>query len=88
MQVLDLLLKFNNLILFFVEDAGVVQDTAGLSFLHAVVYPSLQEAVDLVFEEEDPAFEEFSSVALDDDGFLLAAGEELLLELKESTSDA
>lgn len=85
---MDLLLKFNNLILLFVEDAGVVQNPTGLSLLHAVVDPSLQQSVDLMFEEEDPAFEEFSSVALDDDGFLLAAGEELLLELKESTSDA
>ena len=80
-QVLDFLLKLDDLIFFFIEKASIVKDA--LSLFSGVVDSSLQQSIDLMFQKEEPSVVRFFFVSSDNDSW--AGAEEILPEFKEGS---
>ena len=83
-KVLNFLLKFNDLVLLFVEEAGVIKGS--FSFFSGVVDFTFQQSIDFMFKKEEPAIEDLSLVSSNDDAG--ARAEELFLEFEDGSSES
>lgn len=55
-KIVDFLLQFDDLVLLFVKDSGVVEDSVGLASGHVVDF-TFQQSLDFGFEQKQALFE-------------------------------
>ena len=83
-EVLDFLFEFDDLVLLFVEDAGVIHSSvSSFGILDWEVNSSLEETLNFVFEEKQSSIKLLSFISGNDN--FVASREELILEFKESS---
>jgi hypothetical protein len=83
-EILDFFLEFNDLILLFVEDSGVIHGSvSSLGIFDGEVDSSFEETFNFVFEEKESSIELLSFVSGDDN--FVASREELVLEFEEGS---